>query len=86
MYPGDSKTILAYVRNTGSSSFTMDLSTAQWSSAEAEQYLALAWNYDGETVEPGQVVPVKLTLQVSPSTTGVTDFSFDIVVTASTSS
>ena len=60
----------------------MDLSTAQWSSDKAEQYLALTWDYGGETVELGQVVPVKLTLQVSPSTIGVTDFSFDIIVTA----
>ena len=83
LYPGDTETVVMYVKNTGNVPFTLDLSTAKWSSAEAEQHITLTWDYQAQELASNDLLKLVLRLEVSPSISGVTDFSFDIVVTAS---
>ena len=78
--PGDSRIVTVYVKNTGHVPMTLELSTDDWSPQSAEPYIALYWDYTGVTLQPGDVVQVRLTLMVSPNINGVTNFSFDILI------
>lgn len=60
----------------------LTMHTEAWDPAAAEQYLTLTWDYDGHTLNPGEVLELELKLTVAEETMGVTDFSFDIVLTA----
>jgi hypothetical protein len=45
--------------------------------------LACTWNYDGDVLNPGQLVAVTFTLKVASTITDITSFSFDIGVVGS---
>ncbi|MBT0159211.1 hypothetical protein G4O51_04420 [Candidatus Bathyarchaeota archaeon A05DMB-2] len=81
--PGAQKSVTVYIRNEGSLAVTLTLSTSNWSPSTASNYLTLTWNYNGQTINPGASVQVRLTLTTSASVTGVTAFSFNIVITGS---
>lgn len=78
--PGDSVSTTVYVRNSGTAPMTLNMSCSGWSPVEAGSYLALGWDRDGAVLAAGEVVPAVLTLSVSDLVTGITDFSFDIVI------
>ena len=78
--PGGSVTKTVYLRNEGNSEVTLSLSTASWSPANARDYISLSWNYGGQIIAPNQVVQITLTLSVSNSINGITDFYFDIII------
>ena len=81
--PGETVNRTIYLRNEGGVTGTYGLSTANWNPAVAEQFLGLSWDYGGQQVQPGIVVKVVLHLHASSSLTsssGVTDFSFDAVI------
>jgi len=80
--PGQSRPHSFYVKNVGAVPVTLALSTRNWNPTSAEQYMTLTWNYGNQTIQADEVLSVTLTLTVSPSITNITDFSFEIVVTA----
>lgn len=80
--PGADKTITLYIKNTGNSPVTLTMITSNWNPSNAPTYITFAWNYAGQTLSPNAVVPVGFTLHVSSSITGITNFSFDITITA----
>jgi len=83
LFAGESTTRTFYIKNTGDSSFSMNISATNWNPIEAEEYLQLTWNHDNKTVLSSlNVVPVAFTLYVSPLVSGITSYSFDIIVTA----
>jgi hypothetical protein len=80
----------------------LQLQTANWTflssngtivsgPANSTNYMSLTWNYNNETVNPGQTVQVTLTLSTgnSPNFIGflidnkVNEFSFDITISTS---
>ena len=81
--PGSYTNVTVYVKNTGNSDATLTLSTENWSPSNASNYMTLTWNYDGQSIEPNDVIQVELTLAVASNITGITDFSFDIVIIGS---
>jgi len=80
--PGSTKNFTVYIRNEGTSSVTLSMSTSNWSPSSASNYISLSWNYVGQVLSPNQVVQVKLILSISASITGITNFSFDITISA----
>lgn len=80
--PGSNVNKTVYIRNEGNAAATLSMSTSNWNPAAASSYMTLAWNYNGQTLAVGQVVQVKFTLAASSSITGVTTFSFDITIIA----
>ena len=78
--PGDSVSRTVYVRNTGSAPMNVSLSASGWVPAEAGDYLTMSWDREGAEIAADEVVQAVLTLDVSGSITGITDFSFDIVI------
>ena len=83
--PSQSKNMPVYVKNGGTVPLTLALSTRGWNPASAEQYLTLTWDYGSQTIQANEALKITLTLTVSPSITGVTNFSFEIVVVATSS-
>lgn len=80
--PGANATKTVYIRNEGNSAATLSKTTSNWSPSHASSYISLNWNYGGQTLTVNQVIPVVFTLSVSSSISGITNFSFDITVTA----
>jgi hypothetical protein len=79
--PGSNKTFAVYIGNAGGSSACLSMATSNWAPSAALSYMTLNWNYSGQILSVGQVIPLELILAVSPSITGITHFSFDITIT-----
>jgi hypothetical protein len=78
--PGQVRDVAVYVRNEGNETFVLVLTPLNWSPENAPQCLGLALICEDTKIEMGQVAAVSLSLSVSPSITGVYDFSFDMVL------
>ena len=79
--PGDSKNVSVYVKNTGNTALILSLNATDWAPATSETYIAVAWDAEGAHLSVGGVVKVSITLSVSASVSGITDFQFSIVIT-----
>lgn len=80
--PGAVKNVTLYVKNTGNAPATLTLQTGNWSPVGASSYLTLSWNYGGAALAANEVKAIVLSLNISPSITGITSYSFDITITA----
>lgn len=80
LWPGTTQKFDIYLRNEGDKSVSLELITENWLPTDAEQNMALSWNYSGCPIYSNQVKNVKLELSVFPKIQGVTNFSFDIVI------
>jgi len=76
--PGVTKSFSIYIRNEGNYALTLSMSPSNWSPSTTSNYLTLSWNYNDQTVNPNEYVLVTLTLTVSPSITGISNFNFDL--------
>ena len=81
--PGSTKNVTVFVRNEGKSVVTLSLNATDWNPSSAADYMTLSWDYVGQQLGPGEVIQVMLTLSISSSIKGITNFSFDIVITGS---
>jgi hypothetical protein len=79
--PGSNKTLTVYIKNEGNSAVSLWLSTSKWTPSASLGYMSLNWNYSGQVLRVGQVVPLEITLTVYPNINGITVFSFDIIIT-----
>ncbi len=80
--PGASVYRTIYIRNEGNTAATLSMTTSNWNPTEASSYITLNWGYTGQTLSANQVLRIALTLSVSPDISGITNFSFDITITA----
>ena len=78
--PGAQNNVLIYFRNEGNSAVNLTRSTSNWNPSVASDYLTLSWNYTDQIIEAGENLQVTLTLSVSTNITGITEFSFDMIV------
>jgi hypothetical protein len=78
--PGSTKNVTVYIRNEGNSMVSLNMTTSNWNPSNATDYISLRWDYDGQPLSPESVAEVTLILAVSADITGVTNFSFDIVI------
>ena len=81
--PGSNVNKTVYIRNEGNAAATLSITTSNWNPSNASNYLTLTWNYGGQTLNVNEAIQVKFTLSASSSVTGITNFSFDITITAS---
>jgi hypothetical protein len=79
--PGQHVNATIYLKNEGNAPITLSINTENWSPSNATNYITLSWDYAGQTVDPRTVVKVNLTLAVSLDVTGITNFTFGIVIT-----
>ncbi len=80
--PGSIKTVTLYVRNEGNAAVTLSKTVQNWTPSTASSCISLSWNYAGQTINPNQVLQVPLALTVSSTASGITNFAFDISITA----
>jgi hypothetical protein len=83
---GSSNSLTVYVKNEGNSAVSLWLSTSNWTPATSSSYMSLNWNYSGQILNTGQIIPLNLTLTVDPTLTGVTNFTFDTTITTTNES
>jgi hypothetical protein len=78
--PGNSVTRTMYVKNTGNSQIALSMIKTNWNPAGANGPITLTWNRESTTLNAGQVTTATLTLSVSASISGITNFGVDIVI------
>lgn len=78
--PGSSGTNIFYIKNEGTFSLALSLDTTNWNPTNAPNYIALNWDYDGQTIAPDQVIQIILTLSVSQNINGINSFNFEIII------
>jgi len=78
--PGATRNTTVYLKNEGNAPITLFLNLSNWNPAETEGFIDLSWNYDGQNLQPEKVLLLTLTLTVAENITGITSFSFDIVI------
>jgi len=80
--PGANTTRIVQVTSMVNNQQVLSLATSEWNPANATDYLTLTWNYTGESLQAQKTIPIELTLQVSPLTEGITEFSFNVTITS----
>jgi len=80
--PGLNSTVMVYVRNEGDSAVSLWIETSNWTPSAALGYMTLIWSYPGRILSADEAIPMELILNVSPTISGIADFSFDIIITA----
>jgi len=70
-----------YVKNDGTTPMTLNLTTNTWTPSSTATYVTVTWNREGSVVNTGSNVQANVTLTVSPSITGITSFTFTLIVT-----
>ena len=81
--PGDAVSRTIYIKNSGNVPLTLGLSYSDWIPVEAGDFITLEWDQEGSTINAGDIQQAALTLTISDVITGVTDFSFNIVIEGS---
>lgn len=81
--PSESVNVSAYVVNTSNVAVALSLTTENWVPANASDFIALSWDYDGEVLLVSGSVGVTFTLWVDAAISNITAFSFDMVVAGS---
>jgi hypothetical protein len=83
--PGSSNTVTIFVRNEGAAPVSVNLATDDWNPTPVASYVTFDADLESYRLSPQSVLEVDLTLAVSPDVAGISDFSFDIVITGSDS-
>jgi hypothetical protein len=78
--PCASVTRTVYIKNLGTTSVTLSMSTANWNPTTANGPISLAWNQESTVLTANQVATATLTLSTSSTVNGITTFSVDIVI------
>ena len=79
--PNSSATRTIYVKNTGNTPITLSMTKTNWNPASANGPITLTWNRESTALTAGQVSTATLTLSVSQSISGITNFDVDVVIT-----
>jgi hypothetical protein len=78
---GSSTTTTIYVKNTGNTQVTLNMTNGNWNPPSAGTYITETWDRENTTLNAGASTPASLVLTVSPSITGITAFSFNTTIT-----
>jgi len=81
--PNSNNSLTIFIRNERSSPLSLWLSTSNWAPSNASSYMTLSWNYSGQILKTNEVIPIQLTLTVSSTVIGISDFNFVTTITCS---
>ena len=82
--PDSNTSVTVYIKNEENSAVTLGLYTSNWNPSNTSDYVSLTWDYGGQFINAEEIVQVTLMLSVSADISGITTFSFDITIIAST--
>jgi hypothetical protein len=78
--PGGSVTKTVYVKNIGTTQVNLSLTSTGWNPSNTNGPITLTWNSEGTILATNQVTTATLTLTVSSTINGITNFNVNIVV------
>lgn len=81
MDPGASATKTIYVYNSGDHNETLSMTVNGWNPTIAGSYITVSWNRQGTILPTNAIISANITLAISPSVAGVTNFNFNITIT-----
>ncbi len=81
--PGSTKNIKVYVRNESNETRVLSISPANWLPSGANTKLNLNWKSTTVQMYPGQIANTTLSLYASKTISGISTFSFDIIIGSS---
>jgi hypothetical protein len=61
-----------YVKSVSNFRVTLNMSLTDWNPAEISDYLTISWDYNGTTLNLGEIIPVTMTLSAPSSDTFIT--------------
>jgi len=79
--PSDVVPRTVYLKNTGNAAVVLSMITENWAPTETGAYITVTWDAEGSTLAVNSTMDAKFTLSVSSEISGVSSFSFDIVIT-----
>jgi hypothetical protein len=79
--PGGTSTQTIYIKNAGNTPLTLKLTKDNWNPSEANGPITINWDREDTNINAGQSLQAVITLNVSSTISGITDFSVDIVIT-----
>ena len=90
IWVGGSRNVTLYIQSISNYEVSLVLTAADWTPASISDYMTLSWDYNGTALNPGEIIPVKLTLSTSPSASfirylsekHIQKFYFDIYIVA----
>jgi len=78
LHPNSSKTVTVYIRNEGTTSISLHMTTEKWNPESASNYISLTWNMENVVLQPNVVVAARLTLKVAYTIENIDVFNFQI--------
>jgi len=81
--PGSLKNVVVYIQNEDMEPMYLITSTTNWNPSKASDYITVRWDYGGQWMNPSENLQITLTLSVTRYIEGISNFSFDIIVTGS---
>jgi hypothetical protein len=81
LVPGSSANQTIYIKNTGTTMVSLNMTVNAWNPANASSYMTLTWNQEGTVLNVGNFVATTLVLTVSSSVSGITNFGFNATIT-----
>jgi hypothetical protein len=81
MEPGSSSIKTMYIKNEGTTSLNLTMTTTTWSPSNASSYIPVTWNKENTSISAGSSVQANVTLSVLSSIAGIPSFSFTMVIT-----
>jgi len=81
--PGESKMVMAYMKNEGNWEMSLSIKATGWEPDAAEQYMSFNSDYEGQRIGIGDVMHVALILSLSRDVRDLSVFSFHVVIEAS---
>jgi hypothetical protein len=79
--PGETKNFTAYVKNESNVPISLRMYTENWLPENASDFISFSWNYDGSSMPVDSVIQVVFFLEISSEISGISAFSFDVVIT-----
>lgn len=80
LFPGSKKNVTVFIRNQLQNVIYLMLNTSDWNPQGAFRFMILSWNYRSSALSPNSVLKVDLTLAVNSAISGITNFSFNIII------
>jgi hypothetical protein len=77
---GSSKNQIVYIRNEGSKEAYLSMSTSDWMPHQATKYILFSWNYSGQSIPIGQIIPIQMSLEVKDNIRDTLEFDFNIQI------
>ena len=65
--PWTSTNTIAYIKSASNFVVTLTFSLTDWNPVEISDYLTISWDYNGTLIEPGEIIPVTMTVSASSS-------------------